>query len=125
MLVRLLQRANPWALIALIIVIATRIYYVRELMAALVIFLVLFMAGTTIVLIVCLLSLVAERLLAWIERGVAYSLRWAIDVQKGLLARQRSKLSYSIVALALQDPQALPESSDNRSRREQDGRYSA
>ena len=117
MLVRLLQRANPWALIALIIVIATRIYYARELMAALVIFLVLFMAGTAIVLIVCLFSLVAERLVAWIERGVAYSLRWAIDVQKGLLARQRSKLSYSIFALALQDPQALPESSDNRSRR--------
>jgi hypothetical protein len=60
-----------WIWIGLAAVPAIRIYYVREMIAALIIFSVLFVAVATVVLIVFLLDRASEYAVTWAEVGVA------------------------------------------------------
>ena len=65
------RRARIWILVALIIIGATRVYYVREMLAALIVFSVLFALGAAIVLILFLIWLLLDRAsqlaLGWTE----------------------------------------------------------
>ena len=63
--------AKRWIWMGLAAVPAIRIYYVREMIAALIIFSVLFVAVATVVLIVFLLDRASEYAVTWAEVGVA------------------------------------------------------
>ena len=60
-----------WIWIGLAAVPAIRFYYVREMIAALMIFSVLFMGVATVVLFVFLLDRASEQVMTWAEAGVA------------------------------------------------------
>ena len=55
------RRVRIWILVALIIIGTTRVYYVREMLAALIIFSVLFALGAAIVLILFLICFLLDR----------------------------------------------------------------
>ncbi|PYU20717.1 MAG: hypothetical protein DMG30_20130 [Acidobacteria bacterium] len=55
------RRVRIWILVALIIIVTTRAYYVREMLAALIIFSVLFALGAAIVLILFLICFLLDR----------------------------------------------------------------
>ena len=50
---------------------AIRLYYVQEMIAALILFSVLFVAVATVVLIIFLLDRASEHAMTWVEAGVA------------------------------------------------------
>ena len=64
-----------------------RIYYVREMVAALMIFSVFFVALAALISVILVIDFVTQRLLGWIEAGAARSARWAIEFLRGMLAR--------------------------------------
>jgi len=62
---------NKWAWLGLAAVPAIRLYYVQEMIAALMIFSVLFVIGAMLVLIIFLLDRASERAMMWAEASVA------------------------------------------------------
>ena len=60
-----------WIWIGLAAVPAIRFYYVREMIAALIIFSVFFLAAATVVVIVFLLDRASEYAVTWAEAGMA------------------------------------------------------
>lgn len=61
------RKVSIWILVAVIAVAATQVYYVRELLAALIIFSVLFALVAAIVLALFLLDRASQLALGWIE----------------------------------------------------------
>jgi hypothetical protein len=61
------RKLRIWILAALITIGATRVYYVREMLAALIIFSALFASVAAIVLVWFLLDLASQPTLGWIE----------------------------------------------------------
>lgn len=78
--------STKWLWIGLAAVPAIRLYYVREMIAALMIFTVFFVGAATVVLIFFLLDLASQRIMAWIEAGVARALNWVNDAAKDVAA---------------------------------------
>jgi hypothetical protein len=62
---------KKWLWIGLAAVPAIRLYYVQEMIAALIIFSVLFVVAATLVLIIFLLDRASEHAMMWAEAGVA------------------------------------------------------
>lgn len=73
---KLSSSSTKWLWTGLIMIPAIRVYYVREMIAALMIFSVLFAGAAAIVLIVFLLDLASQRIMGWIEAGVLRTSRW-------------------------------------------------
>ena len=73
---------KSWILIGLAAVPAVRFYYVQEMVAALIIFSVLFVGVATVVLIIFLLDRASQQILVWAEAGVARLVHWVIDASK-------------------------------------------
>jgi hypothetical protein len=67
--------------------VAVRFYYVREMIAALVIFSALFVIGAAIVLAVFVLDLLTKTTFTWAESGVERLARWAANTS-GAIFRQ-------------------------------------
>ena len=63
--------AKKWIWIGLAAVPAIRLYYVREMLAALIMFSVLFVAAATIALLIFLLDRASQHAMIWAEAGVA------------------------------------------------------
>lgn len=78
---------TKWIWIGLAAVLALRFYYVREMIAALMIFSVLFAVGAIVALAVFLLDRASEQIVIWAEAGARPVLRWASDVTEGIFAR--------------------------------------
>jgi len=72
------MRAVKWVGIALAAAFGARIYYVREMIAALVIFSVFFGALAAAVSVIWVIDWLIRRLMPWIEARMARSARWAI-----------------------------------------------
>lgn len=66
-----------WWLGALGALVALRFYYVREMIAALVIFSALFVIGAAIVLVVFVLDRITRTTFTWAESGAERLARWA------------------------------------------------
>ena len=62
---------KKWLWIGLAAVPAIRLYYVQEMIAALMIFSVLFVVAATLVLIIFLLDRASEHAMMWAEEGIA------------------------------------------------------
>ena len=62
---------KKWIWIGLAAVAALRFYYVQEMIAALIIFSVLFVGAATVALIIFLLDRASEHAMIWAEEGVA------------------------------------------------------
>jgi hypothetical protein len=100
-----------WVLIGLGALPALRIYYVREMVAALMIFSLLFVAGAIVVLVLFLLDLASQRLISWAEGGVLRAAgsavkAWRIPVAKGASVGQFTTISArrAQASKALQEP---------------------
>ena len=83
---------KKWIWIGLAAVPATRLYYVREMIAALIIFSVFFVAAATVVLIVFLLDRGSQHAMAWAEAGVVRLVHWGkgafhADIRSGKVAQ--------------------------------------
>jgi hypothetical protein len=82
---------KKWIWIGLAAVPAIRLYYVQEMIAALIIFSalfsVLFVGAATAVLIIFLLDRASQLITAWAEPGVARVIRWVVDAVEGIIAR--------------------------------------
>ena len=63
-----------------------RIYYVREMIAALIIFSVVFVGVAAVVSVILIIDFVTQRPMAWIQAGAVRSARCAIESVKGMLA---------------------------------------
>lgn len=98
--------STKWLLTGLVMIPAIRLYYVREMIAALMIFSVLFAGAATIVLIIFLVDLASQRIMAWIEAGVLRTSKWIKYEVKGLLqdwARPRAFSNSSSVNYSPKD----------------------
>jgi hypothetical protein len=71
-----------WVWISIGAAPALRIYYVREMVAALMIFTILFVAGAAVVLILFALGFASQRLIVWVEGGILRAAGWAVDAWK-------------------------------------------
>lgn len=74
---------TKWIWAGLAIILALRFYYVREMIAALMIFSVLFAAGALLVLAVILLDRVSQQIAVWAEAGA----HWVGAAAEALFAR--------------------------------------
>ena len=70
---------NLWWLGSLGALAALKFYYVREMIAALVIFSVLFAIGAAMVLVIFTFDYLAQRAFAWAESGAVRLGRWAAN----------------------------------------------
>jgi hypothetical protein len=77
---------RKWIWIGLAAVPAIRLYYVQEMIAALIIFSVLFVGASTVVLILYLLDRASEHITAWAEVGVARVVRRVVDAVENIIA---------------------------------------
>jgi hypothetical protein len=68
-----------WWLGGLGALVMLKSYYVREMIAALMIFSALFVIGAAIVLVVFVLDRIAQRTFAWAESGAGRLARWAAN----------------------------------------------
>jgi hypothetical protein len=85
-LLRTITRTK-WLWIGLAAVLALRFYYVREMIAALIIFSVLFAAGAIVALAVFLLDRISQQIVIWAEAGVRPVAHWVTDTAEGIFAR--------------------------------------
>ena len=76
-----------WIGIGLVAVAAMQVYYVQEMIAALIIFSVLFFAGAVVVLIIFLLDRASQQITAWAEPGAARVVHWVADAVEAIVAR--------------------------------------
>ena len=91
---------NLWWLAGLGALAAMKFYYVREMIAALMIFSALFAVGAAIVLIVFTLNHVTQRTFAWVEAPAMRLGRWAADGSAALMghiALSSQRLRFSTV----------------------------
>ena len=70
----------------LALALGARIYYVREMVAALIIFSIFFVAVAAVVSVILIIDFASQRLMAWIEVGAAWSARWTIESVRAMLA---------------------------------------
>jgi hypothetical protein len=73
---------RKWIWIGLAAVPAIRIYYVQEMIAALIIFSVLFVGAATVVLIVFLVDSASQQIVVWAEAGVARLIHRVVEASK-------------------------------------------
>lgn len=71
-----------WRWGGLIALVTLKFYYVQEMIAALVIFSVLFVGAATVVLIVFLLDRASQQIVVWVEAGVARLVHRVVDASK-------------------------------------------
>jgi hypothetical protein len=71
---------GKWIWIGLAALPALRFYYVREMIAALMIFSVLFVAVAFVVLVIFLIDRFSQQIVVWAEPGAARVARWVADV---------------------------------------------
>ena len=75
-------RRKRWIWMGLAAAPAIRLYYVREMIAALIIFSILFMLGATVVLIIFLLDRASQHVMTWAEAGVTRLVHRVVDASK-------------------------------------------
>ena len=75
-------KAKKWIWIGLAAVPAMRFYYVQEMIAALIIFSVLFTGVATVVLVIFLLDQASQKVVVWAEAGVAWLVHRVVDASK-------------------------------------------
>jgi hypothetical protein len=80
-----LRKMTMWIGIGFIVIEATGIYYVQEMIAALIIFSALFLVMAMLALIVFLLDRASERLTAWAEAALARAGRWFLCVLEDVI----------------------------------------
>jgi hypothetical protein len=78
---------TKWIWIGLAAVLALRFYYVREMIAALMIFSVLFAAGAVVALVVFLVDRASRQIVIWAEAGVRPVAHWVTDAAEGIFAK--------------------------------------
>jgi hypothetical protein len=98
-----------WVLIGLGALPALRIYYVREMVAALMIFSILFVAGAIVVLVLFLLDLASQRLISWAEGGVLRAAGCAVKAWRSLVTKGASVDQFTISDRRVQASKALQE----------------
>ena len=81
------KRAQGWIGLGVLAIAAMQIYYVREIVAAFIIFTVLFTFGVGVVLMVFLLDRAAQRLFVWAELGTR---SFRLHSTPRLVARRRA-----------------------------------
>ena len=84
-LLRTIARTK-WIWIGLAAAVALRFYYVREMIAALVIFSVLFAAVAIVALAVFLVDRLSQQIVIWAEAGIRPVAHWVSDATEGILA---------------------------------------
>jgi len=77
---------KKWIWIGLAAVPAIRLYYVQEMIAALIIFSVLFVGVSTVVLIIFLLDHASQHVITWAEAGVARVVHRVVDAVEDIIA---------------------------------------
>jgi hypothetical protein len=83
----LVRTNKKWIWIGLATVPAIRLYYVQEMIAALIMFSVLFVGVLTLVLTIFLLDRAGQQIIVWAEAGVARMVHWVTDAVEGIVAR--------------------------------------
>jgi hypothetical protein len=78
---------TKWMWIGLAALLALRFYYVREMIAALMIFSVLFVAAAIVVLAVFLLDRVSYYIVIWAEAGFGPLAHWVSEAAAGIFAK--------------------------------------
>jgi hypothetical protein len=78
---------TKWIWIGLAAALALRFYYVREMIAALMIFSVLFAAGAIVALVVFLVDRASRQIVIWAEAGLGAVVHWVTDTAEGILAK--------------------------------------
>lgn len=73
---------KSWIWIGLAAIPALRLYYVREMIAALIIFSVFFAGAATVGLVIFLLDRVSQHAMAWAEAGVTRLVHRVVDASK-------------------------------------------
>jgi hypothetical protein len=73
---------KKWIWIGLAAVPATRLYYVQEMIAALIIFSVLFVGVAIVALIIFLVDRVSQQIVVWAEPCVTRVVHWVVDAVK-------------------------------------------
>jgi hypothetical protein len=81
-----LATRNRWIWIGLAAVPAIHFYYVQEMIAALIMFSVLFVVVAAAVLIIFLLDRASQHVMTWAEAGAARVLHWVLDAVEGIIA---------------------------------------
>jgi hypothetical protein len=77
---------TKWIWIGLAATLALRFYYVREMIAALMIFSVLFAAVAIVALAVFLVDRLSQQIVIWAEAGVRPVVHWVSDATEGMFA---------------------------------------
>jgi hypothetical protein len=85
-LLRTIARTK-WIWIGLGAALALRVYYVRKMIAALVIFSILFAAVAIVAFAVFLVDRLSQRIVIWAEAGVRPFVHWVSDATEGIFAR--------------------------------------
>jgi hypothetical protein len=78
---------TKWVWIGLAAVLALRFYYVREMIAALMIFSVLFAAGAIVALVVFLVDRASRQIVIWAEAGLGAVVHWVTDAAEAIFAK--------------------------------------
>ena len=81
------MKGKKWLWIGLTALPAMHLYYIQEMIAALIIFSVLFVGAAMAVLIIFLLDRVSQQIMAWAGAGAARVVHWVVDVVEGIAAR--------------------------------------
>ena len=84
-LLRAIARTK-WIWIGLAAILALRVYYIREMIAALVIFSVLFAAVAIVALAVFLVDRLSQQIVIWAEAGIRPVVHWVSDATEGIFA---------------------------------------
>ena len=84
-LLRMIARTK-WIWIGLAAALALRVYYIREMIAALMIFSVLFAAGAVVALAVFLVDRLSQQIVIWAEAGIRPVAHWVSDATEGIFA---------------------------------------
>ena len=82
-----LARSWKWILIGFAALPAIRLYYIHEMIAALIIFSVLFLGMLMVLLILFLLDRASQQILVWTELGIVRGLHWVVYGGEGMIAR--------------------------------------
>lgn len=75
---------TKWVWAGLTAVVALRFYYVREMIAALMIFSVLFAVVAVVALAVFLLDRLSQQIVVWAEAGIRPVAHWVSDLTSGI-----------------------------------------
>lgn len=78
---------TKWVWIGLAAVLTLRFYYVREMIAALMIFSVVFAAGAIVALAVFLVDRASRQIVIWAEAGLGAVVHWVTETAEGIFAK--------------------------------------